>query len=74
MHFSDLNILKSKQKIAPLPGPRHVCRMVCKGTLPLYLFLVTDDNFYGLIFPLSFFFEGILHRFYLKSICWIQDS
>jgi hypothetical protein len=45
------------------------CR--CKGILPLCVVLVINDNPYGLIFSLSLY-EGIFHRFYLLSMCWIQ--
>ena len=43
----------------------------CKGILPLCVVLVINDNPYGLMFSLSLY-EGIFHRYYLYSICWIQ--
>jgi hypothetical protein len=43
----------------------------CKGTWPLCVFLVINDNPYGLIFLLSLY-EGIAHMNCLKSMCWIQ--
>jgi hypothetical protein len=43
----------------------------CKGTLPLCVVLVINDNPYGLMFSLSLY-EGIFHRYYLFSMCWIQ--
>ena len=36
----------------------------CKGTLPLCVVLVINDNSYGLMFSLSLY-EGIFHRYYL---------
>ena len=36
----------------------------CKGTLPLCVVLVINDNPYGLMFSLSLY-EGIFHRYYL---------
>ena len=43
----------------------------CKGTLPLCVVLVINDNPYGLMFSLSLY-EGIFHRYYLYSMCWIH--
>ena len=43
----------------------------CKGILPLCVVLVINDNPYGLMFSLSLY-EGIFHRYYLYSMCWIQ--
>jgi hypothetical protein len=43
----------------------------CKGTLPLsvfFLYLMTI--LYRLMFSLCLY-EGIFHRYFLKSICWI---
>jgi hypothetical protein len=51
---------------------RLTCTLTCcKGTLPLCVVLIINDNPYGLIFSLSLY-EVIAHKNCLKSMCWIQ--
>jgi hypothetical protein len=63
-HHSPLGIDTSNGKL----NNDHVT--YCKDKLPLSVFLVINDNPYGLMFSLSY--EGIIHRNCLKSMCWIQ--
>ena len=48
-------------------------KLVKEHAVPPCLVLVIDDNLYGLMVALSYvIFEGFVHRFFLKSICWFQ--